>query len=188
MMREICDNIMDIAQNSISAGATLLRLSIEIDSPRDRISLTFDDNGKGMEESFLKTVADPFSTTRTTRKVGLGLPLLKQTAIMTGGDFAIESALGKGTKVSVSFGLSSIDRPPMGDVAGTIYLLVIMNPQMDFQIIYNVLGSGQEFMLDTEQIKELIEPLSIASPEISSWLRDYIKQEINVLHGGASFQ
>ncbi len=187
-MRELCDNIMDIAQNSIAAGATLLKLSIEINHVSDVIWLVFEDNGRGMEESLLKTVADPFSTTRTTRKVGLGLPLIKQTAIMTGGEFKIESAPGVGTKVIVSFGLRSIDRPPMGDVAGTVYMLIIMNPQMDFQIAYNVSGADEGFLLDTVQIKELIQPLSIASPEISSWLCDYIKQEINALHGGASFQ
>jgi hypothetical protein len=179
---------MDIAQNAIAAGATLLKLSIDISHDKDKISLSFEDDGRGMEDNFLKTVADPFSTTRTTRKVGLGLPFLKQTAIMTGGEFEIESALGVGTKVLASFGLGSLDRPPMGDVAGTVYMLIIMNPDMNFQISYNVSGAGEEFLLDTAQIKELIQPLSIASPEISSWLRDYIKQEINALHGGASFQ
>ena len=190
MMREIADNILDIAQNSVAAGAKLLKLTVSVDYVNDKIALKFDDDGKGMDEEFLKTVADPFTTTRTTRKVGLGLPMLNQTAAMTGGDFSITSTEGVGTVVTASFGLSNIDRPPMGDITGTFFALVIMNTHMDFEIVYEVVNDDERkaFEFNTAQIKQMVEPLEIDSPDISSWIRDYIKQEIFSLHGGAGFQ
>lgn len=185
MMRELADNILDIAQNSIAAGASLVTITIDIETERDRIVLRFEDNGRGMSADFVKTVAEPFTTTRTTRKVGLGLPLLKQTAQMTGGEFSIRSQIGVGTVVTASFGLRHIDRPPLGNVAGTLFSLVILNPHLDFVIVYRL--DGQAFTMDTRQIKQMVAPLSITNPELSAWIKDYIQEGINSLHGGASF-
>ena len=182
MMRELADNILDIAQNSISAGASLVEIDITVSHERDEIVFTFIDDGCGMSEEMVKTVAEPFTTTRKTRKVGLGLPLLKQTALMTGGDFSIESQPGKGTTVRVSFGLANIDRPPMGDVAGAFFTLLFMNPQIDFLFIYDY--DGAAFTFDTRIVRETVAPIPLNHPEISAWIKDCLSQEITQLHGG----
>ena len=182
MMRELADNIMDIAQNSIRANASLVEIDIEVSREKDLISFKFIDNGCGMSEELVKTVAQPFTTTRTTRKVGLGLPLLSQTASMTGGEFKIESEVGKGTTVSVSFGLSHLDRPPMGDVAGAFFSLVLMNPDTDFLFVYDF--DGKNFTFDTREVRAVVDPLPLDNPEIAAWIKENIEQEITTLHGG----
>ena len=182
MMRELADNILDIAQNSISAKASLVEIDIKVCHQENSVSISFKDDGCGMSEEMVKTVAEPFTTTRKTRKVGLGLPLLKMTALMTGGDFAIASSIGKGTTVDVSFGLDHIDRPPMGDVPGALFTLVLMNPQIDFLFVYDY--DGQNFTFDTRVIKETIAPIPMDNPEISAWIKDCLYQEITELHGG----
>lgn len=186
MMRELADNVLDISQNAIAAQAKLLELTIDVNHQADEIRFVFKDDGKGMSPEMVEAVADPFTTTRTTRKVGLGLPLLKQTAQMTGGGFEIRSQLGVGTEVTAWFSLSSIDRPPMGDIAGTLFTLVVLNTHMDFLFAYQV--DGESFLFDTRQIRPMVEPLTLDEPEIAQWIREYIAQEINKLHGGAIFQ
>ncbi len=182
MMRELADNILDIAQNSISARASLVEIAISVSHALDRVALSFTDDGCGMSEEMVRAVADPFTTTRKTRKVGLGLPLLKMTAQQTGGEFDILSAPGKGTTVSVSFGLSHIDRPPMGDVPGALYTLVLMNPGTDFRFTYDY--DGKNFTFDTREIKAAVAPIPIDHPEISAWVKDCLYQDITELHGG----
>ena len=181
-MRELADNILDIAQNSISAGAKLVEIDITVSHARDRVALAFIDDGCGMSAKMVRSVADPFTTTRKTRKVGLGLPLLKMTAQATGGDFDIESEVGKGTSVRVAFGLGHIDRPPMGDVPGALYTLVLMNPKTDFRFVYDY--DGKVFTFDTREIRETVAPIELDHPEISAWIKDCLAQEINELHGG----
>ncbi len=182
MMRELADNILDIAQNAISAGAKLLTIDIAVSHAQDAIAFVFEDDGCGMSEEMAARVADPFTTTRKTRKVGLGLPLLKMTALATGGDFQIESQVGRGTTVRVRFGLSHIDRPPMGDVPGALYTLVLVNPQMDFRFLYDY--DGKRFTLDTREIRAAVAPFPLDAPEISAWIKDCLYQEITDLHGG----
>ena len=182
MMRELADNILDIAQNSIAAKAGLVDIAIRVSHAEDRVGLTFTDDGCGMSEEMAQAVCDPFTTTRKTRKVGLGLPLLKMTAQATGGDFAIASKVGEGTTVRVTFGLSHIDRPPMGDVPGTLFTLVIMNPETDFRFTYDY--DGKVFVFDTREVKAMVAPIPITNPEISAWIRDCLVSEINELHGG----
>ena len=182
MMRELADNIMDIAQNSISAGASLTEVHIRVCHEEDRIAFTFRDNGCGMSEELVKAVIEPFTTTRKTRKVGLGLPLLKQTAEMTGGTLEIQSAVGVGTVVTATFGLGHIDRPPMGDVAGAWFSLVVMNPETDFLFTYDY--DGQAFTFDTREVREAVAPIPLNQMEISAWIKDCLTSEINELHGG----
>lgn len=181
-MRELSDNIMDIAQNSISAGAALTQVHVKISHQEDLITFTFQDDGCGMSEELVRSVVEPFTTTRKTRKVGLGLPLLKQTAEMTGGKMDIQSAVGVGTTVTATFGLGHIDRPPLGDVAGAWFSLVVMNPEKDFLFTYDY--DGQVFTFDTREIREAVAPLPLNQMEISAWIKDCISQEINELHGG----
>ena len=182
MMRELADNIMDIAQNSISAGATLTQVHVRISHAEDLITFTFRDDGCGMDEALVKSVIEPFTTTRKTRKVGLGLPLLKQTAEMTGGTMDIQSTVGVGTVVTATFGLGHIDRPPLGDVAGAWFSLVVMNPDTDFLFTYDY--DGQVFTFDTREVREAVAPIPLNQMEISAWIKDCINSEINELHGG----
>ena len=182
MMRELADNIMDIAQNSISAGASLTEVHIRVSHPDDRITFVFKDDGCGMSEEMVQTVMEPFTTSRKTRKVGLGLPLLKQTAEMTGGEISITSAVGVGTEVTASFGLGHIDRPPMGDGAGAWFSLVVMNPETDFLFTYDY--DGQAFTFDTRVIRETVAPIPLNQMEVSAWIKECLTTEINELHGG----
>ena len=182
MMRELSDNIMDIAQNSISAGASLTQVQVKVSHADNRITFVFKDDGCGMSEELVKSVVEPFTTTRKTRKVGLGLPLLKQTAEMTGGRMDIQSAVGVGTTVTATFGLDHIDRPPMGDVAGAWFSLVVMNPDTDFLFTYDY--DGQVFTFDTRIIRETVAPLPLNQMEIAGWIKECLSTEINELHGG----
>ena len=182
MMRELSDNIMDIAQNSISAGATLTEVHVKVSHADNMITFVFRDDGCGMSEELVKSVIEPFTTTRKTRKVGLGLPLLKQTAEMTGGTLEIQSTVGVGTTVTATFGLDHIDRPPMGDVAGAWFSLVVMNPEKDFLFTYDY--DGKTFTFDTREVRAAVAPIPLNQMEISAWIQECLQSEINELHGG----
>lgn len=181
-MQELSMNVLDVAENSVAAGATLVAITLSIDTAAKRMTLTITDNGKGMPPEMAARVTDPFCTTRKTRKVGLGLPLLKMTAQATGGEMSIASKPGEGTTVRVTFGLSHIDRPPMGDVPGVLYTLVLMNPTTDFRFALDY--DGKTFALDTREVREAVAPIPLNHPEISAWIRDCLKQNIDELHGG----
>lgn len=182
-MRELSLHILDLAQNSLTAGASRLDIIVEIDHKKDLVAITLSDDGKGMAPDFLKTVTSPFTTTRTTRKVGLGIPMFKENAELTGGTFSIESTVGVGTKMRAGFVLSSIDRPPLGDLAATMISLVVSNPEFHFHLDYLV--GGQSFSFDTEEIRAVLGPVPLDSPEVVSWMKDYLKEGIESLHGGA---
>ena len=171
--------IKELMENSFDAGAS--KVTVEFKSGgATYIKIT--DDGCGMSEDMVRAVCDPFTTTRKTRKVGLGLPLLKMTAQATGGEMSIASKPGEGTTVRVTFGLSHIDRPPMGDVPGVLYTLVLMNPTTDFRFALDY--DGKTFVLDTREVREAVAPIPLDHPEISAWIRDCLKQNIDELHGG----
>ena len=173
-MKEIALHILDIAQNSITAGAD--RLEIALTEENGAISLTIADDGRGMSPELLATVSDPFTTTRTTRKMGLGLPLLRMAAEQTGGGLDIRSAVGKGTTVEARFRAEHIDCPPVGDMAGTVTLLIQGAPELELSYVHRV--GGAEFRLDTRQVRETLgEGISLAEPEVVLWLRDYIQEQ-----------
>ena len=173
---------MSIAPPVISAGAALTQVHVKVSHEEDLITITFRDDGCGMDEELVKSVTEPFTTTRKTRKVGLGLPLLKMTAEMTGGRMDIQSTVGVGTVVLATFGLSHIDRPPMGDVAGAWFSLVVMNPDTDFLFTYDY--DGQVFTFDTREVREAVAPIPLNQMEISAWIQECLQSEINELHGG----
>lgn len=181
-MRELSLNILDITQNSLSAKATLVFIDIEIVTQKDLLRIAIKDNGCGMNKEFLQHVIDPFVTTRKTRKVGLGIPFFKMAAEMTGGRFDISSEVNVGTEIEAVFVLSSIDRMPLGDMAGTITSLIAANPEADFVFRYSI--DGNQFEFDTRQAKKLLDGVSIASPDIIMGISDMIKENINELNGG----
>ena len=132
-MPEISLNVLDVAENSTRAKASLVEISVAADTKADTLVIKIKDDGCGMTAEQLAHVEDPFFTTRTTRKVGLGVPFFKMAALAAGGDFSIESKPGAGTCVTAVFGLSHIDRMPLGDMTSTIHTLIIFHKDMDFR-------------------------------------------------------
>jgi hypothetical protein len=175
-MKDLALHILDILQNSVSASATLIKLQIDEVPVEDKYLVTFIDNGKGMDAETVRQVTDPFFTTRTTRKVGLGLPLLKQNAERTGGSMNIRSEPGKGTEVEVVFIFSNIDRLPTGDIAGTLALTVSSYPEIDF--IYTHTTPEGTFIFDTIEIKETLGSLPISNPQIIAFMKDLIRDNL----------
>lgn len=173
-MREIALHVLDIAQNSIVAGASIVTININEDIEKDVLEISIIDDGCGMTPEFVKNVTDPFTTKRTTRKVGLGIPLFKLAAENTGGSFFIKSEIGKGTEVFAVFGYSHIDRQPLGNMSETMLGLITAYENCDF--IYNHTVSGKEFSFDTREIKGILGDVSLASPEVYLWLSDYLKE------------
>lgn len=174
MMPEISLNILDVVQNSIRANAKKVEIMVSVKNDSDTLSVIIKDDGCGMSEEQLKRVTDPFFTTRTTRKVGLGISFYKFAAESTGGSFSIESKLQKGTVVTAVFGLSHIDRMPLGDINFTIYTLITLNPDIDFYYIYEV--DLRKFVLDTCEFRELLGDVPLNSPEVSAYIRDYLNE------------
>ena len=183
-MRELSLNILDIAQNSIAAGASLITIEIAENTQAGELTITVGDNGCGMTEEQLKNVLDPFFTTRTTRKVGMGIPLFKLAAEQTGGSLKIESEKGKGTTTSAVFKTDSIDFTPLGDVTSTVTILISMNTDRDF--IYTRRLDGEGFELSTVQLKEILEGVPLSEPEVVQWMKDYINEQTNILLGGVN--
>lgn len=173
-MEELSLHILDIVQNSVAAGAKLIKVEITEDTAADTFTVTVEDDGDGMSEEMVKRVTDPFTTGRTTRRVGLGIPLFKQAAEQTGGELSIESKLGAGTRITARFGYSHIDRQPLGDIASTIHQLVIMNEDRDFLYIHRI--DNSEFRFDTKEIKEILGDVSLAEHSVMVWLLEYIKE------------
>lgn len=177
-MRELSLHILDIVENSVKANASLIEVDIEING--GFIIITVKDNGKGMDKEFLNSVTDPFTTTRTTRKVGLGIPLIKMAAENAGGSFSIESEKGVGTTLRVSFLINHIDRVPLGDITETIVTLI--SEKTDF--IWKVSFEDKEFIFDTKEIKKELDPVPIDSVDVLVYLKSYIKENIESIIGG----
>ena len=175
-MKDLAMHILDILQNSVIAGATLVKLQIDEDPSQDIYLLKFIDNGKGMDVEMVQHVTDPFFTTRTTRRVGLGLPLLKQNAERTGGCMTIHSQPGKGTEVEAIFSFKHIDRLPTGDIAGTLALTVSSYASIDF--IYTHTTPEGSFIFDTFEIKETLGDLPISNPQVISFMKDLINDNL----------
>ncbi len=178
-MKDLALHILDILQNSVTAGATLIKLEIGEIPKQDIYSVKFIDNGKGMVKSMIHQVTDPFFTTRTTRKVGLGLPLLKQNAERTGGNLRILSTPGNGTEVEACFVFNHIDRLPTGDIAGTLALTVSSYPAVDF--IYTHTTPDGTFIFDTKEIKETLEDVPINNPQVINFMKDLIRENLEAI-------
>lgn len=177
-MRELALNVLDIAENSVKANASLIVITIE--ARKNLLTIAIADNGKGMDKAFLARVTDPFTTTRTTRKVGMGIPLFKEAAEMTGGRFSIDSELGIGTTVTASFVIDSIDRAPLGDIAESA--VTLLRDDIDFVWVYTV--NDKSFTFDTREVKRELGGIPITSPEIIKFLKDMLEENIESINGG----
>ena len=176
-MRELTLHLLDIAENSIAAGAGNIKIQIEENSNKDLLKLVISDDGRGMSEETVKKVIDPFVTSRTTRKVGLGIPLLKEAAEACNGFFELTSTLGKGTDLCVQFRRSHIDRMPLGDVITTFQNLFFSNPHIHWIFEYRI--DEKEFVFDDQEIKDELQGVSLTEPEIIRVIRGIFESGIN---------
>ncbi len=175
-MRELSLHILDIVQNSIAAGASRIEVTARADTKNNELVISVKDNGRGMPPEMVEMVRSPFCTTRTTRKVGLGIPMLSAAAEMCGGCVQISSVLGKGTEITANFVLSHIDRMPYGDITETMLSLIAANP--DISIRYEQTADGKSFYLDTAEVQRELGDVPVQAPPVLSWLRDYLNQGI----------
>ena len=182
MLTELSLHILDIAENSTRANASFIEIDVTIKPNEDMLSITIVDNGCGMNAEQLAQVTDPFFTTRTTRKIGLGIPFFKQAAESTLGSFSITSILGKGTTVNAVFGYSHIDRMPLGDLNSTIHTLLLMHPECDFLYRYRV--NEKMFTLDTREFKEILQGIPFHTPEVSAYIKEYLQENETEINQG----
>lgn len=182
-MRDLSLHLMDLAQNSITAGATLISIGFTVEEASKELVFTLEDNGCGMDADMVQKVRSPFTTTRTTRKVGMGIPLTKENAELTGGFLLLDSKKGEGTRLKAVFHYDSIDMKPLGDLAGTVAALAIANPQTpDFVLACRTPKGESRF--DTREVKQVLQGVGLDEPEVAGWLRESLKEETEQLFGG----
>ena len=176
-MKELALHILDIIMNSVRANASEVSLEIVENTKDDSLSIIIKDNGCGMDDKMLKSVLDPFTTTRTTRKVGLGIPLFKANAEDCNGDFSITSKLDIGTTVIASFQISNIDRPILGDISNVITMVFCSHPDMSVSFTYR--KDGDDFKISTLDIKEELGDVSLQNNEVKKLLQEIISCELD---------
>ncbi|AKL95080.1 histidine kinase [Clostridium aceticum] len=175
-MRELALHILDIVENAVKAEASLIEITIWEDIAKDLFTIEIKDNGIGMDEDTMKKVEDPFYTTRTTRKIGLGISLFKAAALQCGGSFKIYSLKGKGTTINTVFKHSHIDRAPLGHIEDTFVTSLMTEKEVDY--IYTHYYNLDKFSIDTREVKEILKDMSISDPQVIRWLREYIRENI----------
>ncbi len=175
-MRDISMHILDIVGNSVRAKASLIEVSLIEKTQEDILLLNVKDNGCGMDAQTMKNALDPFFTSRKTRKVGLGIPLLLQNAQLTGGQLSIDSEIGLGTVLKAVFVRSHIDRPPLGDLAGTISLMVSGNPNVEF--IYRHMLDNEEYVFDSKEVKQVLDGVAITEPGVVKFIKQMVEENL----------
>ncbi len=175
-MRELALHLLDIAENSVAANAQNITIAVNEDNNTDRLQMSVVDDGIGMDEATVARVVDPFFTSRTTRKVGLGLPFLKQAAEACNGWMKIQSTVGRGTRVVVEFQLRHIDRMPLGDLASTFLGLLIANPGINWE--FNYIVDGREFRFESLPVTQALEGVPLTEPSVLSFLRQSIESGV----------
>jgi len=179
MMIELALNILDLVENSIKAKASFIEISLDESTIDDILALKIMDNGQGMDNDFARSIKSPFVTTRTTRRVGLGIPFIRQITEMCEGEFNIASEKGKGTKLEAVMKNSHIDRPPIGDIAGAIHSLIVLNPDIDFKFTYK--KDNNNYSIDSREWKEVLGEVPINSLEVQKLLKKDINEGLKNL-------
>lgn len=191
-VREIALHLLDIAENSVSAGAKRVEISVEEDLANDRLRLAVQDNGRGMDAQLLAQVSDPFTTSRTTRRVGLGIPLLKAAAEACRGSLKFSSSPRQGTCLMVEFQRSHIDRMPLGDLVGTMLTLIVGYPQVHWRFAYRIYPRQKsdpvEFVFDDEPVKQALAGASLSEPDILAFLRHSLREGIKQVQQSKIFK
>ena len=182
-MKELSLNILDITYNSVKAKADKIEIFVSEKESENLVEITIRDNGCGMDEGVLNRVTDPFVTTRTTRKVGLGIPLFKQSAEDADGTFSIHSKVGEGTEVYASFRLDHLDRAPIGDMSSTLTSLIQANDRIHF--VYTHTTDLGTFVLDTDELHaQLGDEIPLSEPAVLNWIGEYINENLEDIQGG----
>jgi anti-sigma regulatory factor (Ser/Thr protein kinase) len=181
-LREIALHILDIMQNSVAAGAGRIGITVTAGGDTGKITAVIDDDGCGMDEKMLRKVTDPFATTRTTRRVGLGIPLLKNSCVMSGGSFDITSQKGNGTKVTAEFGKDHIDRPVLGDLAGVIADMSAAFPAIDIRL--ELVSGDKRFSYSSAEAERILGEVPLSEPAVVEWLKEYISEGVKYIFGG----
>jgi len=176
-LRELALHLLDIAENSVSSNAQNILIEVGEDTRSNRLYFVIQDDGVGMDSDTVAQITDPFVTSRTTRKVGLGIPLLKAAAEACNGNLKINSTPGKGTSVEVEFQRNHIDLMPLGNIACTIQTLVIGSPEIHWQFIYR--ANEQVFEFDDEFIKQVLGDIPLSEPGVITYIREYLQDGIN---------
>ena len=183
-MREIALHLLDIAENSAAAESTKVSIEVREDLVNDRLIASVIDDGRGMDAETAQNVQDPFYTTRTTRNVGLGIPLLKLAAEQAEGRFSLQSEPGKGTRVEAEFRHSNIDRMPLGDLASTFLTVLISHPNIHWTFVYRTTdktGDSRDFVFDDADLKSELGGLSLTEPEVLTFVRGMLEEGIEAL-------
>jgi hypothetical protein len=176
-MKDLSLHILDIVHNSISAKATFIQIEINENRDENLYQLMITDNGKGISPEILPTVTDPFVTSRKTRKVGMGLSLLKQNAERAGGNLEVKSVVGEGTAVTCHFQHNHLDRPAIGDISGTIVQLLASFPAIHFQ--YDHQTPGKEYIFDSDEIYSALGEVTANEPSIRKFLIEMIDENLD---------
>jgi hypothetical protein len=175
-VNDLALHILDLIQNAVYAQATLITLVITENRDDDRLVIAITDNGCGMTPEQTAQATDPYTTSRLTRKVGLGLPLCKQSAEQSGGSLSLVSAAGVGTTVTATFGLQHIDRPPLGDTANALMLSVAANPHIDFVYIHRY--NRRQYTFDTREVRAALDGLPLHNPQTVQLLTTMIRERL----------
>ena len=178
-MKELSYHILDIANNSVRAKAKHIEIHILEDRVHDSISFEIIDDGCGMSEEMVAAIKNPFITSRTFRKVGLGIPLLNDTCKNCNGNLSILSKIGRGTKVLAQMQLSHIDRPPMGNLVSTIVTLMTSEDGIEYDYTHKV--NEKEFHVATSELKSILGDVPLSMPEVVLWLKEYIQENLQEL-------
>lgn len=173
-MNDLALHLLDIVQNSLAAGASFITIEVDENPAGNLLIISVKDNGRGMSPEQLQKLSDPFFTSRTTRRVGLGVPLLRHTAEQSGGDLEVISELGKGTCLTVRFQYDHLDRPPLGDVANAVVLMISANPGVDFAYKYTY--NDRSYDIDTLQLKEVMGDLPLNDIYVMEMIEEMIKE------------
>ncbi|VBB06326.1 Hypothetical protein LUCI_1557 [Lucifera butyrica] len=176
-------HILDLVQNSVEAGAGRVELGVAEDLKQDTLTIRVTDDGRGMSEETRRKVLDPFVTTRTTRRVGLGLPLIDMSTQRCGGYLIVQSQPGKGTVVEAVYRHSHLDRPPLGNMVETLKTIMVGNPKLDFCYEHRV--NGNHFIIRLSDIREALGNVPLTHPDVLVWLHDYLTTNLANLYGGA---
>lgn len=183
-MRELSEHILDIVYNAVEAGAHRVRVSICEDTQADRLTITVSDDGRGMSPEEARRALDPFYTTRTTRRVGLGIPLLAQAARACAGDIEVQSQPGQGTTVRAWFQHSHVDRQPLGNVAAT--LVTILAGQPNLALEYHHAVNGRAFDFSTDELRREAGDVPLSDPGVAGWLQRYLEEGERTLQTGGA--
>lgn len=173
-MEDLSLHILDVAENGLKAGAKQIRIRILEDLEADRLELEVEDDGSGMDPEMTVKALDPFVTTRKTRRVGLGLPFLREAARMAGGDVELDSQPGRGTRVLARFQHSHIDRKPLGDMGATLVAILLGGPQVD--VLYEHTREGKSFRFDSRELRKELDPVDLTEPVVLQWIRDRVRE------------